>query len=305
MSAPLLDPSRPGAPADPPVTAADLRPVSPDWERPPDRAPLLRWRAAGTALLLVLVAAAAWWAVRWLTSPVPPSVAGPSAAAPAATAPASPGVPGVPAAPSAAAGADAGASAGTAASAAGSDPAAADPSGPAGGPGAATGPAVLRVHVVGQVRRPGVVELTPGARVSDAVAAAGGASGDARTDRINLAAPVADGQQVVVPDADTDLTPDTAGPGAAADAAAGPGSTDSSTAGGTGGAAAAPGDDRVDLNTADAAALETLPGVGPATAEKIIDHRQSVGPYTGLQDLDAVPGIGPATLDRLADHVTW
>ena len=51
--------------------------------------------------------------------------------------------------------------------------------------------------------------------------------------------------------------------------------------------------------------VSVIPGVGPATAEKIIDHRQSVGPYTGLQDLDAVPGIGPATLDRLADHVTW
>ena len=61
----------------------------------------------------------------------------------------------------------------------------------------------------------------------------------------------------------------------------------------------------VDLNTADAAGLQTLPGVGPATAEKIIAHRETVGPFTGLPDLDAVPGIGPATLDRLRDHVSW
>ena len=79
---------------------------------------------------------------------------------------------------------------------------------------------------------------------------------------------------------------------------AGPGSSGAQSPDGAG---AVP----VDLNTADAAALETLPGVGPATAEKIIAHRDTVGPFGGLQDLDAVPGIGPAALARLRDHVSW
>ena len=76
-------------------------------------------------------------------------------------------------------------------------------------------------------------------------------------------------------------------------------------AGATGEPGGAESGDTVDLNTADATELQTLPGVGPATAEKIIAHRETVGPFTGLQDLDAVPGIGPATLDRLRDLVSW
>lgn len=261
-----------------------------DWERPPPRGPLVRWRAAGAGLLLVAVAVLAWWAVVWLTSPASPS------AAPGETAQAT-----ASAGPAVAAHAPAGgASAASTGPGPGSSPSA-PRSGAAATPPAADGAdARVRVHVVGAVEHPAVVELPADARVADAVAAAGGARRDARTDRINLAAPVTDGQQITVPDADT---PVSAASDGGPSAAVNPEPT-TSTASGPGVAGGA-GSGRVDLNTADAAMLETLPGVGPATAEKIIAHRESVGPFTGLQDLDAVPGIGPAALERLKDSVSW
>lgn len=283
------------------------------WERVPPRGRVLRWRPALLAVTVLLVAAAAWWAVAWLTSPAPPSPAPAAASAEARVEPeAADGPDGANAAPTGA-GADAGAGHGPDA------PSVASPSdgaGPAAEPSGGSGPVatLLRVHVVGEVERPGVVSLAPGARVADAVRAAGGATREARTERINLAAPLADGRQVLVPSARTpeeDLARVAGGqdgpggpeggaagtaPDAAASAPAGP-----ARAGGSGGAGAGP----VDLNAADAVALQTLPGVGPATAEKIIAHRETVGPFTGLQDLDAVPGVGPAALERLRDRVTW
>lgn len=263
------------------------------WERVPPRGRVLRWRPALLAVTVLLVAAAAWWAVAWLTSPAPPS---PAPAASAVEARVEPETAGEPDADDAAPPSDG--------------------AGPAAEPSGGSGPvaALLRVHVVGEVERPGVVSLAPGARVADAVRAAGGATREARTERINLAAPLADGRQVLVPSARTpeeDLARVAGGqdgpggaeggaagtaPDAAASAPAGP-----ARAGGSGGAGAGP----VDLNAADAVALQTLPGVGPATAEKIIAHRETVGPFTGLQDLDAVPGVGPAALERLRDRVTW
>lgn len=300
-----------------PVHGQDPRGCGPgeDWEAVPPRPPIVRWRAAGTATLVLLVAAIAWWAVTWLTAPAPPAPA--SAAASVAS------VSGVPAPPSGdAAGAAPGASvpdpgpgatvrpAGEAPGASSGTPSGGS-SGDSGGAGEGSAPAEVRVHVVGEVRRPGVVTLAAGSRVTDAIRAAGGAASQARTERINLAATLSDGQQVLVPSA---RTPDAelaaaAGGGAppagsaapsgrAGAAVAGPGSSGAQSPDGAG---AVP----VDLNTADAAALETLPGVGPATAEKIIAHRESVGPFGGLQDLDAVPGIGPAALARLRDHVSW
>lgn len=253
----------------------------PDWEDPPPRGPLLRWRTAGAGLTLVAILGLTWWLVAWLTAPAPPDAVPAGAVGPASAA-------------------------GSAAHEAGAAPlgaTAATPEGQDGGgrSAAAANPSGrVRVHVVGQVRRPGVVELPAGARVADAVAAAGGARELARTDRINLAAPVVDGQQVVVPDAQTAVEP-AAVAGEAPDGGPTPRTgSGASAADGSGGGPAT-----VDLNTADLAALQTLPGVGPATAEKIIAQRESVGPFSGLQDLDAVPGIGPATLDRLKDHVTW
>jgi len=128
------------------------------------------------------------------------------------------------------------------------------------------------VHVVGAVRRPGVYRLGYGKRVADAVARAGGLARRADAAAVNLAAPLADGQQVVVP------VRGRAGAGAAA-----------------GGGAAGP----VHLNTASAEELDELPGVGPVTAQKIVDFREQHGPFGSADELDAVPGIGPARLDDL------
>jgi competence protein ComEA len=141
-------------------------------------------------------------------------------------------------------------------------------------------PALLVVHVAGAVRHPGLYRLREGSRVDDALRAAGGPLAKAATDLVNLAAQVADGQQIVVPRRD-------ALPGGAA------------AAGGPGGAAADAPAGPVHLNTATLAELDTLPGVGPATAQKIADYREQHGGFRSIDELDAVPGIGPARLAEL------
>jgi competence protein ComEA len=140
----------------------------------------------------------------------------------------------------------------------------------------------LVVHVVGAVRRPGLYRLARGRRVADAVARAGGAAADADLGLINLAAPVADGQQVIVPA----RSPAGADPGAGAAGA------------GTG----APGA-RVSLSTATLEQLDELPGVGPVTAQKIVDYRERHGAFTSIRELDAIPGIGPARIAQLEELV--
>jgi len=141
---------------------------------------------------------------------------------------------------------------------------------------------VLVVHVVGEVRRPGLYRLRDGARIADAVHRAGGALRDADLAAVNLAAPLVDGVQVVVPPR--------------ADA----GST--APLPGTGGTAAptAP----VSLSSATVEELDQLPGVGPITAQKIVDFRTEHGPFASVDDLDAVPGIGPTRIEQLRDLVT-
>lgn len=134
------------------------------------------------------------------------------------------------------------------------------------------------VHVTGAVRQPGLVRLPSGARVADALAAAGGARTDAVLDALNLAAEVADGQQVLVPGAES-ATPTTAGPTAAA------------------------GDGRVDINRASAEELEALPGVGPVLAARIVAWREEHGPFEDPGALRAVPGIGERTFQAMADLV--
>jgi competence protein ComEA len=140
--------------------------------------------------------------------------------------------------------------------------------------------AVLVVDVAGAVRRPGLYRLPSGSRIADAVARAGGMSRQAATASVNLAAPLADGEQVLVPS----LAAGAAG-GAATDGAASP---------------SAP----VDLNSATVEQLDALPGIGPVTAQKIVDYRTAHGPYTSIDDLDAIPGIGPARIENLRGLVT-
>ena len=139
-------------------------------------------------------------------------------------------------------------------------------------PGAAR---LLVVDVAGAVRRPGLYRLAQGARVADAIARAGGLTRHAERTAVNLAAPVAVGEQVLVA---------SRGSPAGATGASG-------TAGGTTGP--------VSLSAATVEQLDALPGVGPVTAQKIIAYRQVHGPFTSVDGLDAIPGIGPAKLADL------
>jgi len=149
---------------------------------------------------------------------------------------------------------------------------------------AASPPTVMVVDVVGAVRRPGLYRLAQGARIADAVSRAGGATPKADLALINLAAPLADGEQVVVPRRGTAPLGAPAGPSGA-------------SAGGV------PAGGPVHLSTATLEQLDSLPGIGPVTAQKILDYRQQHGAFTSVDELDAVPGIGPARLDQLKDLV--
>jgi competence protein ComEA len=144
------------------------------------------------------------------------------------------------------------------------------------------------VDVVGAVVRPGLVTVGAGSRVADAVAAAGGGRHDADLDQVNLAQPLTDGVRVVIPLLGQ---PPSAVAGIAGATATG--TEDGSAPSGP-----------IDLNTATAEQLDALPGVGPATAKAIIDHRTKNGPFRSVDDLLDVRGIGPAKLDALRDSVT-
>jgi competence protein ComEA len=132
------------------------------------------------------------------------------------------------------------------------------------------------VDVAGAVRRPGLYRLPTGSRIADAIARAGGVTRHAASASVNLAAPLADGEQVLVPSA--------AGGGAVAAA---------------GGSAEPSPTSPVDLNTATVEQLDALPGIGPVTAQKIVDYRTQHGPFRSVDDLDAIPGIGPARIENL------
>jgi len=134
-------------------------------------------------------------------------------------------------------------------------------------------PLLLVVDVEGAVRRPGLVRLPKGARVADAIGRAGGLTPKAQRAGVDLAAPVSDGQQVLVPDGGA------TGAGAA-DAGAG---------------SSGP----ISLSAATAEQLDTLPGIGPVTAAKIVQFREQHGPFRSVDGLDAIPGIGPARISEL------
>jgi competence protein ComEA len=251
--------------------AVDLR------ERVTDRLPQ-GWRharvglpvpAAVVALLLLTVASGVALAVLLLgrpgevtqvvparaVAPVAGPVTGPAAAAPAGNQAGAPG----PQQP------------GTAA-----PPPAADP--------APTPSPPLVVHVIGAVGEPGVVDVPAGARVADAVEAAGGLTAEADLTRVNLARALVDGEQVHVPRPGEELAGDLATATQGADA---------------GGAAAAAPAEAIDLNSADPAALEELPGIGPVLAERIVQWREAHGRFTAVDELGEVSGIGTALLERL------
>lgn len=137
------------------------------------------------------------------------------------------------------------------------------------------------VDVVGAVRLPGLYRLAHGSRIADAIARAGGATRKADLAQVNLAAPLADGEQVVVPKRGS------------------PGGVPGGGAAAAPGAATAP----VQLSTATLEQLDTLPGVGPVTAQKILDYREKHGAFSSVDELDAVPGIGPKRLEQLRDLV--
>ncbi|GAA3578955.1 hypothetical protein GCM10022197_40510 [Microlunatus spumicola] len=172
------------------------------------------------------------------------------------------------------------------------------PGGAAGGASASADPSAsgLVVHVLGAVRHPGLVRLPAGARVQDAIKAAGGLRDDADPAQLNLAQPLEDGVQVVVGTRRHPL-----GEVRAVGAAAGGGG---SGGGSTGGSASTAGSGAVvDLNRASVDQLDTLPGVGPVTAQKIVDWREQHGRFSAADELQEVDGIGPKTYARLAPHV--
>jgi competence protein ComEA len=139
----------------------------------------------------------------------------------------------------------------------------------------AGGSSKLVVDVAGAVRQPGLHELAPGTRIADAVAVAGGATAKADINAVNLAAPIADGEQIVVPVRSS-----------------------SGAAGVSSGAAPSP-TAPLDLNSASLEQLDALPGIGPATAQKILDYRQAHGSFHSIAELDAVPGIGQGRIEQL------
>lgn len=159
-----------------------------------------------------------------------------------------------------------------------------------------TGKQRITVHIVGEVKKPAVISLPPGARVHDALEKVGGHTKEANLVAINLARPLSDGEQIVVPNKDDAVLPEAAGSAAGHVRAANAGSG-SGTGENIGGAP-------VNINTADARALETLPGVGPATAQAILTYREEHGRYTTVDDLENVSGIGPKTVDKLRGLVT-
>ena len=143
---------------------------------------------------------------------------------------------------------------------------------------------MLLVHVLGAVRKPGLVELPPGSRVADAIEAAGGLAAAADPGELNLAALVADGDQLLI---GTDADPGGEVRGAS----------------GSSGAIGSSGSATISLNTATLGQLDTLPGVGPVTAQKILDWREAHGKFASVAELQEVDGIGPKTYAEIEPHV--
>lgn len=151
----------------------------------------------------------------------------------------------------------------------------------------------IAVHVIGAVPRPGLYEFAEGARVQDAIAAAGGLLASANVDVINLAAPLEDGQQLDIPyksgeepqvsdEEENELVL--------------PGATEEPDVQGS--------EDLININTASLEELDSLPGIGPSIAQRIIDYREENGPFQVIDDIMNVSGVGPSTFDQIKDLIT-
>ncbi|MDR1068925.1 MAG: helix-hairpin-helix domain-containing protein [Clostridiales Family XIII bacterium] len=171
----------------------------------------------------------------------------------------------------------------------------ADPGGAPEGSGADTALAVIPdakiyVDIAGAVQNPGVVEMDAGSRVFQAIEAAGGQLATADASVINLAAPLNDGEHIYVPTKEEVAKGTYAQQGAA-------------TGGDPGAASQGDAQGKININTADATALQQLNGVGPSTAQKILDYRNSNGKFTTIEQLKNVSGIGEKTFEKLKEHI--
>ena len=146
--------------------------------------------------------------------------------------------------------------------------------------------AMIYVDVGGEVKNPSVVELPDGSRVTDAITAAGGLTEQSDLTDINRAAFVSDGEKIYIPSQVSELEDDGLSVGE-----------------GGGGGTAKSSDGRININTADSTQLQELTGVGPATAEKIIDYRKQNGRFQSIEDIKNVSGIGDKTYEKLKDHI--
>ena len=176
--------------------------------------------------------------------------------------------------------------------------------------GGASGEATVRVHVAGAVNNPGVYTLPAQGRAVDAIAAASGAAADADLDRVNLAGALSDGVQIYVPHRGETAAPAQIQPnGGTANGAAQNGASQGGTQPQpartlTPAGSAQKGSTPVNINTATAEELQTLPRIGPAMAQRIIAWREAHGGFRSVDELDAVPGIGPSMLENLRPLVT-
>lgn len=172
---------------------------------------------------------------------------------------------------------------------------------PTGGPAlTVTTVAEVVAHAAGAVQHPGVYRLPGGSRASDLVEAAGGFAPGADTNRVNLAAPLPDGGRLYVPRVDEATTPTVVAADGGGGGGGGGAPASGPSASGAARAPAAP----VNINTASATELDTLPGIGPATSAAIIDHRTQHGPFRSVEDLTNVRGIGKAKLEQIRSRVT-